>query len=190
VVATIAHLMERVGARHVMDEPAFGRRSVDASTGSAARWTRARLGPAHRFAADTTGANLASSYGGQNTVPDVEVLYDDPTWSLSDQTVLHRRSIEFRWVDLRMSQQTPRLGRVFPGRPGGLFPGRHLSTVELLVLVPALSMAFLVPGALVLFAARVPPAPGRHPSSTFCAHERRQLPPPSGAEPASPAGRA
>ncbi|GAA3457900.1 hypothetical protein [Dactylosporangium matsuzakiense] len=91
--------------------------AVDPKGVTAARWSRAYLGTGHRFAADTTGFNLVSTYGGQRIVRETAPLFYSPAWGLADQELVKARSVEFVYVDIRLADQLPITGSYFPQDP-------------------------------------------------------------------------
>jgi hypothetical protein len=92
-------------------------RSVDGENVTAAWWTGEALGWRNRVAADVTGATLVSTYGRQDPVGEASALYYDPGWGLRDQQILQSLSIDYLWVDVRMSQQLPAGGAYFAVDP-------------------------------------------------------------------------
>jgi hypothetical protein len=92
-------------------------RSVDAPSVATARWTVGALGPGNRIAADSNGVTLASTYGRQEALGEAYDLWYDPVWGLRDQQILQSLSVDYLWVDVRLSQQLPASGAYFPGDP-------------------------------------------------------------------------
>lgn len=93
-------------------------RSIDAPGVSAAYWV-AGLGPGNRVAADFTGVTLLGSYGDQDPVNEGSQLYYDGTWGLDDELLLQSLTIDYLWVDERMSRQLPVNGAYFWVDPHG-----------------------------------------------------------------------
>ncbi|HKT00272.1 MAG TPA: hypothetical protein VJT31_12135, partial [Rugosimonospora sp.] len=102
-------------------------RSVDPTGTTAARWTRGWMGPGNRFGADIDGGNLLSTYGAQQVVREAAPLYYSQQWGLADQQVMTRHSVDFVWVDLRLSRQTPVTGSYFSIDP---LAGRHTQPIS------------------------------------------------------------
>jgi hypothetical protein len=92
-------------------------KSVNPISVSAARWTGDWLGYGYRFAADTDGLTLLSTYGGEDPVNTAAPLYYDSAWSLADQTIQDQEGVDFVWVDLRLAQHLPLSGQYFPVDP-------------------------------------------------------------------------
>ncbi|WP_432985948.1 hypothetical protein [Dactylosporangium sp. CA-233914] len=102
-------------------------RAVDPMGVSAARWSRAYLGGGHRFAADTNGFNLVSTYGGQRVVRETAPLFYSTAWGLADQELVKARSVEFVYVDIRLADQLPVTGSYFPRDP---MAGRRTGPID------------------------------------------------------------
>ncbi|WP_426510226.1 hypothetical protein ACPPVO_05770 [Dactylosporangium sp. McL0621] len=92
-------------------------RAVDPMGVTAANWSRAYLGTGHRFAADTTGFGLVSTYGGQRIVRETAPLFYSTAWGLKDQELVRARSVEFVYVDIRLADHEPVTGSYFPQDP-------------------------------------------------------------------------
>ena len=93
----------------------------------AARWTGAWLGRGHRISADATGWILLASYSYQSPIAgQAAPAYYGPEFGLRDARLLDQLSVEYVWVDLRMSEQTPASGAYFIGDPES---GRHSAPV-------------------------------------------------------------
>ena len=102
-------------------------RSVDPQGITAARWTGAWLGRGHRISADATGWILLASYSYQSPIAGrAAPAYYSPEFGLRDARLLDQLSVEYVWVDLRMSEQTPASGAYFIGDPES---GRHSAPV-------------------------------------------------------------
>jgi hypothetical protein len=102
-------------------------RSVDPQNLAAARWTGAWLGRGHRITADATGWILLASYSYQSPIAgEAAAAYYSPEFGLRDAQLLDQLSVEYVWVDLRMSEQTPASGAYFTGDPES---GRHSAPV-------------------------------------------------------------
>ncbi|HEX8627202.1 MAG TPA: hypothetical protein VF755_03410 [Catenuloplanes sp.] len=97
-------------------------RSVDGHAVAAARWTAVGLGRGHRMAADLTGVALVSTYGGQDPVREAAPLYYAPEWGLHQDELADLLSVNYLWVDRRMSEQLPASGAYFEMDP---LAGRH-----------------------------------------------------------------
>jgi hypothetical protein len=98
-------------------------RSVDPQSLAAARWAGAWLGTGNRIAADATGWILLATYGHQSPISgEVASAYYSPEFGLRDAQLMDQLSVEYLWVDLRMSEQTPASGSYFIGDPER---GRH-----------------------------------------------------------------
>jgi hypothetical protein len=92
-------------------------RSVDPAGVAAARWLAAAPPPGQRVAADLTGWTLASTYGRQDPVGEASALYYATDWTEAVNQERWDLAIDFLWVDLRLSEQTPRTGSYFPADP-------------------------------------------------------------------------
>jgi hypothetical protein len=101
-------------------------RSIDAQGVSAAYWTQDWLGPRNRIAADLTGVTLVSTYGSQDPVAEASQLYYDNGWGLDDVLLLQSLSVDYLWVDDRLSRQLPASGAYFLIDPRN---GRHTSPI-------------------------------------------------------------
>lgn len=103
--------------------PGSFERSIGAQNLTAARFTGAWLGRGHLIAADSAGWILLASYGRQSPVAgQAAPVYYSPRFGMAEARLLDRLSVEFLWVDLRMSEQTPGSGGYFIGDPRA---GRH-----------------------------------------------------------------
>jgi hypothetical protein len=103
--------------------PGSFERSVDPQNLAAARWTGGWLGRNHLIAADMTGWILLASYSYQSPVAgQAAPLYYSPRFGLVEAQLADRLSVEYLWVDLRMSEQTPASGAYFMADPEA---GRH-----------------------------------------------------------------
>jgi hypothetical protein len=102
-------------------------RSVDPQNLAAARWTGAWLGAGHRITADVTGWILLASLSYQSPIGgEAASVYYNPEFGLRDARLVDQLSVEYVWVDLRMSEQTPASGAYFVGDPES---GRHRTPV-------------------------------------------------------------
>ncbi|MEV4757066.1 hypothetical protein AB0J86_18405 [Micromonospora sp. NPDC049559] len=107
--------------------PGAFERSVDAHNVTAARWTGAWLGRGHRIAADATGWILLASYSYQSPIGgQAAPVYYSPRFGLREAQLLDQLSVEYVWVDLRMSEYTPPSGAYFTADPES---GRHNAPV-------------------------------------------------------------
>lgn len=98
--------------------PGSFERSVEEQNLAAARFSGAWLGRGHLIAADSAGWILLASYGGQSPVAgQAAPIYYSPRFGLAEAQLVDRLSLEFLWVDLRMSEQTPASGAYFTGDP-------------------------------------------------------------------------
>ncbi len=100
--------------------------SVNPISVSAATWTGDWLGTDYRFAADTDGLTLLSTYGREDPVNTASRLYYDKEWGLADQNLQDSQSIDFVWVDLRLSHELPISGQYFPVDPQS---GKHTTPI-------------------------------------------------------------
>jgi len=98
-------------------------RSIGTQNVTAARFTGAWLGRDHLISADSAGWILLASYGGQSPVAgQAAPVYYSPRFGLTEAQLVDQLSVEFIWVDLRMSEQLPASGAYFTGDP---LAGRH-----------------------------------------------------------------
>jgi hypothetical protein len=105
-------------------------RSVDALGVAAASWSRERLGPGQRFAADRTNRSLLGTYGGQEPVTDygshvvTAQLFLSPEFDDADLAILRQGRVRYLLVDRRLSTALPLVGVYFedgepPVQPAG-----------------------------------------------------------------------
>jgi hypothetical protein len=97
-------------------------RSIDKEGVTAAGWTRGWLGRGHRVSADITGWILLGSYGRQVPVGETASAYYATEWGFDEAKLLDDLSVDYLWVDLRMSAQTPAAGAYFFADPEA---GKH-----------------------------------------------------------------
>jgi hypothetical protein len=127
-VGTLALTLLMVGARGGGWPPSWAQlpgpylvsgyeRSIDPAGVSAARWMARRLPRGQRVAADSTGWTLSSTYGREDPVGEASALYYATTWNAATQQLSWDLDINVVWVDLRMSQQTPKSGAYFAQDP-------------------------------------------------------------------------
>ena len=95
-------------------------RGLQAESYALTAWARNNLGPDSRFIADYTNKWLLGSLGEQYIVDGLSWVYLspklDPGGELAD---LVKRDVRYVVVDMRLTEQTPRIGHYFePGEPG------------------------------------------------------------------------
>ncbi|WP_018350456.1 hypothetical protein [Longispora albida] len=101
-------------------------RSVDRQGLVTAKWARGWLGAGHRMAGDTTGNILAAAYGRQKPVGEASALFYPKQWGILPAQRLKALSVDFLWVDIRLSAQLPASGTYFNVDP---MAGQHVSPI-------------------------------------------------------------
>jgi hypothetical protein len=155
VVGTLALLLLALGARVGGWPPLWAllpgpylvsgyERSIDPDGVAAARWMAQALPHGQRVAADSTGWNLVSTYGRQDPVGEASALYYATTWDTPSEQLRQRLAVDYLWVDLRLTRQTPWSGAYFPVDPQA---GRHPAPMSMAVLtkfdhVPGISRIY------------------------------------------------
>lgn len=101
-------------------------RSIEAAGIASAVWTRAELGSQQRIAADRINRLLLAAYGGQHPVTsvnegvDISPLFVETQFTEEVRRIIVDSHIDFLLVDLRLSEDLPRVGIYFEeGEQGG-----------------------------------------------------------------------
>jgi hypothetical protein len=86
---------------------------IDRQNREAVQWFRANLGRNRRVACETSICSLAGAYAGAYPIPDEPSLYYATEMTPSVVSLIHRRRIEYLFVDMRMSREAPVSGHLF-----------------------------------------------------------------------------
>ena len=95
-------------------------RGLQAESYAMTAWARNNLGPENRFIADYTNKWLLGSLGEQHIVDGLSWVYLSPKLDAGGEIAdLVKRGVQYVVVDMRLTQQTPRIGHYFePSEPG------------------------------------------------------------------------
>jgi hypothetical protein len=92
-------------------------RGLQAESYALADWARNDLGPDHRFIGDYTNKWLLGSFGEQHIVEGMSWVYLSPKLDPNEELAdLAHRNVEYVVVDMRLTEQTPRIGHYFEPR--------------------------------------------------------------------------
>ena len=117
---------------------------IDRQDVTAARWFGANIGHGRRVACDISLCSLLGAYAREDPLFEEADLYYPTTMTAGIADKIHRRGIEYVFVDLRMSREAPVTGHFFQttsseagirNRPvpyAGLTKFRHAARVRLI----------------------------------------------------------
>lgn len=86
---------------------------IDRQNREAVQWFRSNVGANRRVACETAICSLAGAYAGAYPIPDEPSLYYTTVMDSSVVSLIHRRRIEYVFVDDRMSSEAPITGHLF-----------------------------------------------------------------------------
>jgi hypothetical protein len=86
---------------------------IDRQNTTAARWFSTHVGPNRRVVCEISMCTLLGAYARAYPLPEEAELYYAPRMSRSIIETMHRRGIEYLFVDERMSQEAPVTGHFF-----------------------------------------------------------------------------
>ncbi|HLH14223.1 MAG TPA: hypothetical protein VKV16_05495 [Solirubrobacteraceae bacterium] len=86
---------------------------IDRENTLAVKWFAAHEGGGHRVACEFEACSMFGAYAGAYPIPDEPSLYRETTMSKDVVSLIHRRRIQFVYVDLRMSREAPITGHYF-----------------------------------------------------------------------------
>jgi hypothetical protein len=86
---------------------------IDRENVTAARWFSTHVGPNRRVVCEISMCTLLGAYARAYPLPEEASLYYAPRMSQSIVDTIHRRGIEYLFVDLRMSREAPITGHFF-----------------------------------------------------------------------------
>jgi hypothetical protein len=90
-------------------------RSVGAEVIAEAHWALYKLGRGNRIAADDAGYQVLGSYGDQNPLQNLYMLYTTPVFTQAIAEIVVYQEVHYISIDLAMSKSLPASGAYFPG---------------------------------------------------------------------------
>ena len=90
---------------------------IDRHNTAAVKWFRTNVGPDHRVVCDASICALADAYGEADPVPNEGELYYSRRLTPGLIATMHRRDLDYLFVDQRLSREAPITGHFFQTRP-------------------------------------------------------------------------